>query len=112
MGTSTKLTLSVDSDIVRDAKEYASEHSHSLSNLVENYFRSLIKQKSHPQPGTHDSVTPLVAELQTLVSFDKAQATFKAQSTARKKLHAVQSVGAAQSDRQIMTDHILDKYTA
>ena len=38
---STKLTLSLDKEIIEKAKEYAREHKVSLSYLVENYLGPL-----------------------------------------------------------------------
>jgi len=40
----TKLTLSVDDEIIRRAKEYARQHRVSLSDLVERYFESLVRR--------------------------------------------------------------------
>ncbi len=36
-----KLTLSIDSDVISAAKQYAQENRRSLSNIVENYLKSL-----------------------------------------------------------------------
>ncbi|HYG38591.1 MAG TPA: DUF6364 family protein [Cytophagales bacterium] len=36
---STKLTLTLDKEIIEKAKKYASEKGRSLSDLVENYFK-------------------------------------------------------------------------
>ncbi|MBL7891868.1 MAG: hypothetical protein JNL63_04510 [Bacteroidia bacterium] len=41
-----KLTLSVDSTAILLAKKYALSKGVSLSELVENYFRLLVKNKS------------------------------------------------------------------
>ncbi len=98
MNTSTKLTLSVDANVVLDAKKYASEHSHSLSHLVENYFRSLTMKKSQQQASMMDGATPTVDELQRLIEPSKTKTVLQQKSY------------SAQSDRQLMTDHILDKY--
>jgi hypothetical protein len=37
----TKLTLSLDDKVIRKAKRYAKDSGRSVSELVENYFRSL-----------------------------------------------------------------------
>ncbi len=37
----TKLTLKLDQQVIRKAKNYAAQKDQSLSDLVENYFRSL-----------------------------------------------------------------------
>ncbi len=53
----TKLTLSVDRNVVRMAKKYARANGTSVSNLVENYFLDLI----YPQTGKYsDEVQKLI----------------------------------------------------
>ena len=42
----TKLTLSVDEEVINAAKIYAKKQGKSLSGLVENYFRSLTGEQS------------------------------------------------------------------
>jgi hypothetical protein len=37
----TKLTLSLDKDIIEQAKIYAKNNNRSLSDMVENYFKTL-----------------------------------------------------------------------
>lgn len=41
----TKLTLSIDSTIIDEAKKFAKANGQSLSKVVENYLKSLINQK-------------------------------------------------------------------
>jgi hypothetical protein len=41
----TKLTLTLDQDIIEQAKRYASAHGKSLSELVSNYFKFLVERK-------------------------------------------------------------------
>ena len=43
---STKLTLTVEKDIIERAKVYANQRGRSLSDLVENFLRSLISKES------------------------------------------------------------------
>jgi len=38
---STKLTLTIDGNVIRDAKEYAKSRGISLSKLIEAYLRSV-----------------------------------------------------------------------
>ena len=54
----TKLTLSINSDVVEKAKNYLQSSSQSLSGLVEEYFRLLIRTK---EKRTVDS--PILKEL-------------------------------------------------
>lgn len=37
----TKLTLSIESQLIQDSKEVAKKHGKSLSNLIEQYLKSL-----------------------------------------------------------------------
>ena len=41
----TKLTLSVDSSVIKSAKGYAKKNNMSLSKMVEGYLRSVSKQQ-------------------------------------------------------------------
>lgn len=42
---STKLTLTLEKEVIETAKEYAKEHGQSLSKIVENYFKLLTADK-------------------------------------------------------------------
>lgn len=54
----TKLTLTIDRDLVPGAKEYARKTGRSLSDLVENYLKSLVDESIPQLP-----VSPLVRSL-------------------------------------------------
>ncbi len=41
----TKLTLSIDKDVIDAAKEYAKSQGRSLSNVIEEYLKSVTKRK-------------------------------------------------------------------
>lgn len=41
----SKLTLTIDKEVVESAKVYAKEHGRSVSELVENYLRKLAGSK-------------------------------------------------------------------
>jgi ribosome recycling factor len=41
----TKLTLNLDKNIIKSAKEYAKNRKVSLSQLIENYLNSLTKKE-------------------------------------------------------------------
>lgn len=43
----TKLTLTVDKEVIEQAKRYARQEGRSLSNLIESYLRSLVTESSH-----------------------------------------------------------------
>ena len=51
----TKLTLTIEQEIIEKAKQYAKEKNRSLSDIIENYLKALTKegrnnssQKLHP----------------------------------------------------------------
>lgn len=41
----TKLTLTIEKDVIEKAKEYAARQGQSLSSLVENYFKHITFDK-------------------------------------------------------------------
>ena len=43
---STKLTLTVDEKVIESAKEYARANKRSLSNIIEEYLKSLTTKSS------------------------------------------------------------------
>jgi hypothetical protein len=63
----TKLTLSLDNDVIVSAKSYAKLNRTSLSVLVENYFRLLTQQKMSEKK----DVSPIVSELSGVIKYPK-----------------------------------------
>lgn len=56
----SKLTLSIEDEIIKKAKEYARRHNKSISQMVESYFRNLTEnQKS----GALSKTTPITDSL-------------------------------------------------
>ncbi len=55
----TKLTLKLNKDAIENAKTYAKNRHTSLSVLVENYFKSLAKEKQYAE----SEISPIVQEL-------------------------------------------------
>lgn len=56
----TKLTLTIDNKIIIKAKMYAAHQKRSLSDLVENYLKSLV----HPEESAiQGELTPAVRSL-------------------------------------------------
>ncbi len=53
-----KLTLTVDDTVIVKAKEYAAARNESLSKMVENYFRVLIRSDN-----TDDRLSETVSQL-------------------------------------------------
>ena len=56
----TKLTLSIEEQVIERAKEYAKKQGRSLSNIVEEYLKSIAKQKKSK---ILNNLDPLVEEL-------------------------------------------------
>ena len=54
-----KLTLTIDSDVIKSAKNYASENNISLSKLVEHYFKMI----SNPTETHIENIPPITREL-------------------------------------------------
>jgi hypothetical protein len=62
----TKLTLSLDKEVIEAAKAYARSRNTSLSNLVENYLASVTTQKNV----LPDDISPLVKSLSGVLKPD------------------------------------------
>ena len=56
---STKLTLTLDNDVILTAKQYARENGISLSKMVEHYFKEISKSI----PSAKDNIPPITKEL-------------------------------------------------
>lgn len=41
----TKLTLSIDKEVIEEAKKYAKKEGRSLSNIIEEYLKSISTKK-------------------------------------------------------------------
>lgn len=54
----TKLTLSLDKEVIERAKEFSRQQHKSLSKLVENYLRRVTAQERKDE-----APTPIVAQL-------------------------------------------------
>lgn len=65
MGMNTKLTLKLDSETIEMAKSYARESNISLSKLIENYLKALVKEKTAGR-----QVDPIVESLTGVISLD------------------------------------------
>lgn len=56
----SKLTLSIEKDVIEQAKVYAADQGRSLSNVVEQYLKTLSKKNA---PKKDKKFHPLVEEL-------------------------------------------------
>ena len=66
----TKLTLSVNRDVARRAKVYAKNNGRSLSDLVENYLKLLIKNTPIEQTEFSPRVKSLLGSVSLPDDFD------------------------------------------
>ena len=64
----TKLTLSLDKQIIEAAKKYAKKKNTSLSNLIENYLVNVTRS-----PNFEEEISPLVKSLSGVLKMDKKQ---------------------------------------
>jgi len=55
----TKLTLTVDQNIIAKAKSYAKLHGRSLSDIIENYLKILINEN----PPAENEISPFVKSM-------------------------------------------------
>ncbi len=72
---STKLTLSVDSELIAQAKAYARAHGRSVSELVSNYLQSLVAgSEQSSAPALSPTVQSLVGVFREPEVFDEKEA--------------------------------------
>jgi len=70
----SKLTLSIREQVIQDAKQYARDHGKSLSNIVEEYLKSL----SSTNPKSREvELSDLVKELKGSVKLPKDFESYK-----------------------------------
>ena len=56
----TKLTLTIEQEIIKRAKDYAKEKNRSLSDIIENYLKILTKEE---QKQKEKKLNPVVKSL-------------------------------------------------
>ena len=71
---STKLTLTVDQKVIESAKEYAKENKRSLSNIIEEYLKSLTSSSNRTKIST---LSQVVKELKGSVKDPAPSKTYK-----------------------------------
>ncbi|MEM9920992.1 MAG: DUF6364 family protein [Bacteroidota bacterium] len=64
----TKLTLTIEKKVIQIAKEYAKEKGQSLSELVENYFKLITKERRSIET---DELSPRVKRLRGIIKVDE-----------------------------------------
>lgn len=64
----TKLTLTIEKEIIEEAKVYAREKGQSLSDIVENYLKLLTKEQREIKP---KQLSPRVQRLRGILKVDE-----------------------------------------
>ncbi|WP_421947076.1 DUF6364 family protein [Phaeodactylibacter xiamenensis] len=65
----TKLTLTIEKEVIKIAKEYAKDKGQSLSELVENYFKFITAERRAPVKP--DELSPRVKRLRGIIKADQ-----------------------------------------
>ncbi len=63
----TKLTLTIEKKVIATAKAYAKEKGQSLSDLVENYFKLITKDRREIKP---EQLSPRIQRLRGILPTD------------------------------------------
>lgn len=66
---STKLTLTIEKEVIETAKEYAKEKGQSLSEMVENYFKLITISRRKVVP---KQLSPKVRKLRGIIKTDES----------------------------------------
>ncbi|MBN9379893.1 MAG: hypothetical protein J0H74_03960 [Chitinophagaceae bacterium] len=66
----TKLTLTLDDKVIREAKRYARAKGRSVSELVENYFRSVTELNNNQSEELTSSVKSLMGSFKAPKNLD------------------------------------------
>ena len=64
----TKLTLTIEKEVIKIAKEYAKEKGQSLSELVENYFKLITNERRQIKP---NELSPRVKRFRGIIKADE-----------------------------------------
>jgi hypothetical protein len=64
----TKLTLTLEKEVIERAKKYASDQGRSLSEIVESYFKMLT---ANPEEERKEDISPMVRKLRGVLNVDK-----------------------------------------
>ncbi|MEM9836528.1 MAG: DUF6364 family protein [Bacteroidota bacterium] len=68
----TKLTLTLEKEVIQVAKAYAKEKGQSLSELVENYFKYITVDR---RPLKAEQLSPRVQRLRGIIKVDERIST-------------------------------------
>ncbi len=66
----TKLTLTIEQEIIEKAKQYAKGKNRSLSNIIENYLKLLINKDSNTESDLNPMIESLKGSFKMPKNFD------------------------------------------
>lgn len=69
----TKLTLTIEQEIIKRAKEYAKDKNRSLSDIIENYLKILTKEQKEKAK----KLNPIVKSLKGSFKMPKKDMDYK-----------------------------------
>lgn len=72
----TKLTLTIEQEIIKRAKEYAKKKNRSLSDIIETYLKILTKEESQAKT---EKYNPIVKSLRGSFKIPKKDMDYKAE---------------------------------
>jgi len=72
---STKLTLTIDKSVIKKAKEYAKSQGRSLSNLIEDYLKTVSGKEVENKDDLE--LSPIVKSLLGSVKIDENNPDYK-----------------------------------
>lgn len=64
----TKLSLTIEKEIIEIAKKYAKEKGQSLSDMIENYFKLITHERRKLKP---NQLSPRVKRLRGIIKTDQ-----------------------------------------
>ena len=70
----TKLTLTIEQEIIKRAKEYAKNKNRSLSDIIENYLKILTKEEQREKA---KKLNPIVKSLKGSFKIPKKDMDYK-----------------------------------
>lgn len=69
-----KLTLSLNPDVISEAKIFARKHQVSLSRLIENYLKTLVEKSKDKSVSSHsDPGTTIVKEITGIADYNRVK---------------------------------------
>ena len=74
----TKLTLTMDKDVIHGAKKFAGQQGSSLSSLIENMLKVLIKEKEEKSYDISPGMMELMGSFKAPQGFDYGKELVKA----------------------------------